>query len=518
MSRFTRRDFLKRTTAGAATLAGGGRLAAGAFQAGHGADESSSRPNVLTILVDQLRYDAFSHRGNAVIATPNLDRLAAAGTVFTDAVCSSPVCGPSRASLLSGCYAFDGTYAFGNREPEAPAPWRREITTVDEALAGANYHVEYHGKWHCGRDHRECYRGDTRVFGHNLTDYHAYLAERYQKPDVSAEHKVDRYTKWPYRFWPIDEMMATAPAKGYLMPHHNEAGIIDVSDDDTMTAWTAQKTLRFLRGRPTSPFAVTCSILQPHAPLIASERYARLFDPADIPLPANVNHTFERNPPIPDAIPADATGLGEFASLYYGLVKEVDDWVGRLLTALDETGMADNTLVVFTADHGELMGSHRTVSKSKFYEESLRVPLIMRYPKEIPAGRESRAPASGADIAPTILDYCGVAPLEQFRGRSLRQAVDEKPSGDSYAYSELGARRCLRSVDWKYVTGPAGPQLFDLRNDPHEMRNLAAEEPNSRRVKRIAAEHAERLATDYPVTPPAAPASPRRRRAAPQGT
>ena len=105
---------------------------------------SENRPNVLLILVDQLRYDAFSHMGNQVIETPNIDRLAAGGVVFTDATCSSPVCGPSRASLLTGCFAFDGKFVHQNREPDKPGPWLQELVTVDEALSDLGMHVEYY--------------------------------------------------------------------------------------------------------------------------------------------------------------------------------------------------------------------------------------------------------------------------------------------------------------------------------------------------------------------------------------
>ncbi len=461
-----------------------------------------TRPNVLFILIDQLRYDVFSHRGNRIIQTPNIDRLASEGFLLSDATCSTPLCGPSRASILSGCFSRGRKFEYRNCEPEEKGLWLKDISTVDEALARAGYHVEYHGKWHTGREHRSCYKGDTRVFAHRMTDYHAYLAERYPNPPDDAEHKIDRYTKWPYRYWPVDEMMAAAKKKGFLMPHHNEAGVIEVSDQDTMTAWTVRKTINFLRSRPPTPFCVTCSILQPHAPLIANAKYARMFDPAVMPMPPNVTHSFQENPPIPGAVPADASGLGQFMALYYGLVKELDDWVGWLLAALDEQGLTDETLIIFTADHGEMMGSHRTFSKMKFFEECLRVPLILRWPGVIPADRQSSAPASGADIAPTILDYCGIPPLRQFDGRSLRPVIEGASSGDDYAYSEHRAGQCLRSTAWKYVVVDGQrPRLFDLQNDPYEMLNLLDQQTISHEIFDLKAELDDRLATEFKKRP-----------------
>lgn len=169
-----------------------------------------------------------------------------------------------------------------------------------------------------------------------------------------------------------------------------------------------KKTIRFLEDRPETPFAATCSILQPHAPLIAARRYTDRFDPARMPIPAN-DFSYEDNPSIPGHIPADQNGVGQFVALYYALVSELDHWIGRLLDILDRTRLASNTLLVFTAEHGELMGEHRTFSKCMFFEGSLRIPLLMRLPDVIPEGIVVAVPASGVDLAPTILDFAGVA-------------------------------------------------------------------------------------------------------------
>ncbi len=459
-------------------------------------------PNVLVILTDQLRYDVFSHMGDKIVETPNIDQLAAGGVVMTDAICSSPLCGPSRASLLSGCFGFDGKYTFKNCEPGKPGPWKEEITTVDEALDQAGFHVEYHGKWHTGQGHLDCYK-KADIFGHHISAYESYLAGKYERPAKDGEHKACRYTRWPYRFWPIDEMMANAKKSGVPMPHHNEAGVIDVDPEDTLTAWTAKKTVRFLQSKPQTPFAVTCSILHPHAPLVACERYATMFDPADMPMPPNVNHSLDEKAPIPDAVPADDSGLGQFIALYYGLVKELDDWAGKLLDALDESGCADDTLVVFTADHGELMGGHRTFSKMRFYEECLRVPLIFRYPNGISAGQRLRAPASGADVAPTILDYCNVPQLEQFHGKSLRPVMEGADPEDDFAFSECRDRQCLRSTKWKSIVWPGRPdELYDLENDPYEMRNLLAEAEITGEAKKMKTELDARMESEFRFTGP----------------
>jgi arylsulfatase A-like enzyme len=485
---FTRRGFLG-VTAGltAASL-------------GCSTDERTKRPNVLVILVDQLRYDVFSHRGDPIVATPNVDRLVSEGVLFSEATCSSPACGSSRAGMLSASYGYDGRYVFANREPDEPGPWRRKITTIDEVLDAAGYHVEYHGKWHTGRNHRECYRGDRDVFGKTMPAYRDFLAANYPLPPDDGRHKTDRFSGWPYRFWAVDEMLARAAEQGRAVLHFNEAGVFDIADEHTMTAWTVGKTIRFLESQPPRPFAVTCSILQPHSPLIASPRYARLFDPADMPMPVSVHDAIEAEPLIPNAVPADERGLGQFMALYYGLVKEVDDWTGRLLDTLEATGATDDTLVVFTSDHGEMMGAHGTLSKTRFFEESFRVPLVFHYPRKLPAGVVHSGPASGVDIGPTILDYCGLAAPAEAQGRSLRGAIEGGARSDPYAYGELGPWQSLRSSDHKFVQVEGRrPQLFDLREDPYEMRNLLARKNVDERSKALAEELSAHLARNYPL-------------------
>lgn len=432
--------------------------------------------NVLFIMADQFRHDAMSCAGNPVVETPHLDRLAAGGVRFTDAVCSSPLCGPSRASLLTGQYAH-GHRCWGNFEIKNPGGLPESAETFDEILAANRYHVEYHGKWHTGAANRSCYHDGLPYY---LDAYHRYLEEQYPGRKKEAGEAVDRYTKWPYRPFPVDRMMAEALRRKLVMPHHNEAGEHTVPADKSLTAWTAARVVRFLESKPAQPFAITCSILHPHAPLIASPPYAKMYDPAKMPMPRVLDDEF--TPPERRAIPKVLTlapdGLGSYISLYYGLVKEVDDWVGRILAALDRANLASRTLVVFLADHGEMMGEHSRVSKMVFYEASIRVPLIMRLPGRIPKGRTSRAPATGADIAPTILDYCGIPVPRGMHGRSLRPAIENgKASGG--AFSELappGGRgeeqRIWRTAEWKLAFVRGKPYLYHLQEDPDETRNL----------------------------------------------
>ena len=446
------------------------------------------RPNLLFIMTDQQRYDVFSHRGNMHIETPNLDRLAGEGALFGQATCTYPVCGPSRAAILSGCHMFDGKYGSGNREPEGESLFLEPVTTFDEALARAGYHVEYHGKWHTGNEHLDCYRGDNRVWGHHLREYHDYLAARYERPAGDA-YAVDPYSDWPFRKVPLNDVADAEASKTYAVYRKNSYGVFEIGNEDTMTAFTVDKTVRFLRSRPPGPFSVTCSILHPHLPFTPNEHYAAMFGPGTMPIPGNVDAYYKpefnqfhgkknRKKAIPELISADGEGLGQFLALYYALIKEIDDHVGRLLDVLAEEGHDRNTLVIFTSDHGDMGGSHNSFAKCAFYEESLRVPLIMRYPEGIDPGMVLDCPATGADLAPTILDYCGVPALAQFHGGSLRPPLEGCDDPREWAYAEMirfdEPYYCMRSRDWKIIfDGDRHPIVaFDLENDPGEFDNV----------------------------------------------
>jgi arylsulfatase A-like enzyme len=464
-----------------------------------------TRPNVLVFMCDQLRYDVFSYMNHTVMQTPYLDRLVEEGVLFTDAICTYPLCGPSRAAMLTGCYSYDDKYLPKNREPEWSGVIPADVVTVDEVLANAGYHVEYHGKWHVGDCHRDCYRGDREVFGHKIGVYHDYLAARYEPP-TGEEYAIERYTKWPYNRWPVDHIVDAAASKIYNIYNKNHFGVMEVRDDDTLTAFTVRKTIDFLRSRPPEPFAVTCSILHPHLPYTPNQTYADMYDPAEMPAPKNIYSYYYppltlqpgKKPPIPELLPEGKEGLGQCQALYYALVKEIDDWFGRIMSELEQGGYREDTLVIFTSDHGHLLGSHNMLEKFQFFEESIRIPLIMSYPAGMPAGARPIAPATGADIAPTILDYCDIDQLPQFHGHSLRYAAETPATtgsrSDPWAFAETQNYSCFRSHQWKVVYDPEKkPEMvFNLEEDPGEFINLIEGSPDARAL-RIAEELQNRI-------------------------
>ena len=191
-----------------------------------------------------------------------------------------------------------------------------------------------------------------------------------------------------------------------------------------------------------------------------------------MPIPAN-DFSYEDNPSITGHIPADHNGVGQFMALYYALVSELDHWIGRLLDTLDRTGLASNAARVHLGPR-QADGRAPDILEVHVFEGCLRVPLLMRLPEVIPEGIVADAPASGVDLAPTILDCAGVPPLSQLQGRTLRPAASGGPAERACAVAELGEDRCVRSRHWKYFTVGSDEFLFDLQADPVETINLAS--------------------------------------------
>ncbi len=470
------------------------------------------KTNLLIIMTDQQRWDAMSCSGNTILPTPNIDRLAAEGVLFTDATCAAPLCGPSRAAMLTGRIAAQHGCR-GNVQIKRQGGIRAGVKTYDEVLKAAGYTCSYHGKWHTGPGHRDCYQDGLPYY---LDGYRAALGKLTDAPEgwAGKDYGRDRYTKLTYKRVPLDDMMRTARQRRIPMPHHHESGLSYLDAKHSLTAWTAQQAIAFLKSKPKAPFSVTCSLLAPHAPLIASKPYFDKFDPAKMPMPKNVQDDL---PPravgrcVPDAIKLNADGIGRYTALYYGLVAEADAWVGHILDALHDAGCEENTLVVFLSDHGELLGSHGTVSKMQMFEEALRVPIILRLPGRVPKAKKITAPATGFDLFPTVLDLCGVAHDPRgLAGRSLRGAWEKPDAWCQYAFAEMGGpgrRRhqfAVRSTAWKLIL-PIGmqPRLYDLGQDPGEQTNLMKKKNQSPAHTRRAAAmrdalHAELLRLDDP--------------------
>ena len=412
------------------------------------------RPNILFVFADQHRYRALGSSGNPVVRTPNLDRLAAGGVVFEGAFSCYPLCSPYRGQLLTG------TYCHRNLVVCNEYALRRGQETLAHVLGKAGYRTGFIGKWHLGYGP---YPEEKRHGFDYLAAYNAgggFFKNRY--------HENERGPV-PFGCWsPEGE---TSLAIRFMEKHKAEAS--------------------------GSPFALMVGWAPPHWPY---DQYPREFDTYD---PTEVA--------VPDNVPEQ---MGDFARKelvqYYGCIAALDAQMGRLLESLEETGLAEDTVVVYTSDHGDHLSSHgygkpwdwwlptfMRASKATPYEESVHVPFLMRFPGRIPAGRRTGALLGTVDIMPTLLGLCGIEPPEGVQGNDLSFAAkgEEGTLPDSVYLQNMGVGwpnrkrftgfwRGVRTDRWVYarwLDNEFGPWLFDRQNDPGEMNNLAGIEEHQER-------------------------------------
>ena len=478
--------------------------------------------NLLFIIVDQLRWDAMGCAGNATVKTPNMDRLARQGARFTRAYASCPVCVPSRASIFTGMSVethrvFDNKVAEIGRDQAVPS-----LPSFDQVLFANGYRGEYHGKYH--NPYRWAMGYDNAVRPINgaipkgskatMNETKAFLAflERNApyRPLQAGEFMADRYDRayLPFRLDPnygktenLVEDGRGSPGKSRKSSQGETYGVlVDVPEHATLNAFTAFEALEAIDRLKAKkgPFTLTVSIDPPHPPFVVNKRYFDMYRPEDIPVPRTISDPRTNSPyiikdvPGPDNKYGNAALIQEGLAIYYGLVSETDAWIGKILDRLDESGLQDNTLVILTADHGEMMGDHGMHSKNIFYESSVRIPLLMRYPNVIPAGLVLEDPVSSVDYFSTILDYLRV-PAPVTEGKSIKPIIDGVESGKGrVVFSEWPDPRypgfMVFDGRWKLMFGrsPDGPSLdalYDISADPDEMENLLGSNPKLERFR-----------------------------------
>ncbi len=420
----TRRDFFRI----------GGAATAGLLAGGLGASRASAqqaRPNVLLIITDQQHIDTISAAGCSDISTPAIDELARRGTRFVNSVSANPLCSPARSAIFTGRTSCETAVPVNGR------PIRSEIPNLGQWLSEqAGYDTVYAGKWHLPR---------------------------------GATH-----------FIPGFRVIATGVA--------GQGNLADAAVSSACRGWLHNRTA-------TDPFFMVASFVQPHDICQWLRLNARQMDELPVegiadelpPLPDNFGFD-EREPSVVSSRRAGNEGVGNnwseqqwryYLWCYYRHVEMVDAEIGRVLRGLYESDYADDTLVIFTADHGEGTAHHQMTRKNILYNEALEVPLVASLPGEIGEGRaDAQHVASGLDITPTVCDYAGVDAPPNMRGRSLRPILEQgNTTWREFCVSEVtnNTGRALRTERYKYITYADDPveQLFDLEDDPGELNNLA---------------------------------------------
>ena len=491
------------------------------------AEQPGDKLNLLVIMTDQQRFDALSAAGNSVLHTPNIDRIAEEGVLFENAYTPVPVCGPARTGILTGL-SVDNHGIFRNQPVYDPEAYKGG-PSFDMILSDAGYKTAYYGKWHsppalaARYDNQEDYpvtaTSGAAGMGVSMIEYFRDYLDAAGEPgfdtadqyDLPEGQLIDTYSRRPYRLNPMDKRYGLGTDDIVAMQEDLSQGDIhgtlQIDTVHSITAMEAGGVLAAIDRFADEPFSLTVSFHYPHPPYTPAEPYASMFPPEEMPLPPSMTddradspyRNANRNYESPRY--RDPEKVRHFIATYYGLVKEIDDWVGVILDRLDHHGLTDKTLVVFVSDHGEMLGSHGMTSKNIFYEESVRVPFLMRLPGAIAAGTRIETPVSTREIFPTVLDYLGQPPPEGLDGKSLRGLVEGKDTRD-FVVAEWRADKnvptyMIRSGDWKLLISripdaESLDALYNLENDPHEMDNLLFDGMPKAHA-RVAAELKEKL-------------------------
>jgi arylsulfatase A-like enzyme len=445
-----------------------------------------AKPNLLFIFTDEQRRDTMNAYGNAKIQTPVLDKLAGESVLFENCYCTQPVCTPARSSIMTGLYPHTTGCTTNNIPLRPETPCLPEL--VDEPCA-----TGYFGKWHLG---------DEIYPQHGFKDWVAI--EEYSKYWSEGRDQTDRshYFEWLFEKGYLPEKM-TEEYRGY----YGRGLCTTLREQDTKPSFLAEKVSSWLSERESDErFVAYVNFLEPHMPFFGPRDGQ--YDPDEIDLPPNYHHVpgddchprtrmlweryqrgFERS-----RLDCEA-GWRRIIASYWGLCSQVDTAVGRILAALEATGQADNTIIVYTSDHGDMMGSHQLVAKMLMYEESAGVPLLVKAPGV--DARRVADPVSQIDLVPTLLDLMEESAPDHMHGNTLRPTLERGATPDErdvfIEWSGLaGAKKNeienaelarayndpIRTVvtpdGWKLNHSPdiGHHELFNLKSDPYEMENL----------------------------------------------
>ncbi len=442
------------------------------------------QPNVLLLWSDQHRADVMPSAGNSVVQAPHLAALARDSYVFSRAYCTSPLCTPSRGSILTGLWPHHHG-AEGNN-----ARLRPDARTFAERLP-ADYVTGYFGKWHLG---------DEIVPQHGFQQWRS-IEDDYRK---YYSNPADRARRSDYhRFLVAEGFPPDTPDSFGHEPVFSRTFAAALAEPFTKAAFLGRAAAEFLRERRDGqPFVLSVNTLEPHPPTYGPLN--RLHDPRTIPTgPAfaqpvgagasrhhrrrfeKLQHEGYKNHPI--ATPDDWRRL---RANYYGLVTQVDNMVGEILAALEASGQADRTIVVYTSDHGDMLGDHGLAQKGVFYEEAVRVPLLLRVPW---LGRGAiPGPFSQVDLAPTLRALMGLDAPNIGDGTSRVGELEQPQKRDIVVVWKDGAnpgedgRSLVTSDGWKLnLYRDDAPELYHLASDPAELQNLGAEAGQRDRIKAL---------------------------------
>ena len=457
------------------------------------ADASARRPNILFIMTDQQRWDCVGANGNKIIQTPNLDRLAARGANFTHAFVAAPVCVPSRISY------FTGRYAHAHRNRVNYTPLDRSEVLMQARFKAAGYRTASVGKLHYYPPTAE----EARRTGFDIVELH---------DGGGLTDPWSDYVKWRRANDPQKDVNYYAVARD-IAPGKNPFRAA-IAAEFTCTTWVGLRSRHWLAelAREEKPFFLYASFWKPHGPFEVAAPYDAMYDGVEIPLPEHFTEEDVKKLPLPlqklvmrgggRDLKISRERLEWIYRSYYGAISQVDREIGLLLDALDATGQAANTLIVFGSDHGAQLMEHGIMDKNCFFESSVRVPLMLSLPGRVKPGRYDQLIES-VDLLPTLFEFTGLPEPRECQGRSFAPLIADcgrayEPHDEVFSENVIpevitggkldmsfekgkgvaGIRhpdaKMVRTGRWKYCYYPEGyAELYDLQADPHERTNLA---------------------------------------------
>ncbi|NJN83508.1 MAG: sulfatase-like hydrolase/transferase [Caldilineaceae bacterium] len=457
----------------------------------------ADQPNILVIMTDQQKATASHLYGSTFCETPSMQRLAQEGVLYRHAVTPHPLCVPARVSMWTG--NFPHTHGSRRNETWMPAGEQHAFRLWKEV----GYHTGLIGKNHCFEQ-----PDDLALFDTWCEIGHGGLP-------------ADPTTKGMDWYRPLEGIHAAHALRRNMTPQSPRFGYAtsDFPLEDYSTGLIAGQTVRFLEQHRDDPFALWVSFPDPHEPWVAPRQYADLFPPEKVHLPPWREGEFDGDEvPERNRVLYEILGVREdkiedvygVLSVYYGMIRFIDDALGQILDALEQLGLRENTIVVFCSDHGDFSGEHAMQCKGGvFYDCLTRVPLIVSWPGHIPSGARDESMANLIDVVPTLLTLQGMEVPAAMHGRPLPTATDAAPrdatfseygaGGPPFRLADLeqnprpfgrralihtlrwreaeGRRKMVRTPAWKYVHDPMGDrdELYDLVNDPWELVNVVNE-------------------------------------------
>lgn len=434
------------------------------------------KPNVLLIMVDQMRADCLSIMDHPVVDTPNLDQMARDGVLFDNAYAATPSCVPARASVLTGM-SQKSTGRVGYQDK---VPWNYDHTIAGE-FTKAGYHTQSIGKMHVYPTRSLCGFHDVQLHD----GYMHYSRFKYNTKTMESQDYTDDYLNWlkdrAGSRTDLIDLGLDCNSSTVARPWH-------LSEELHPTNWVTTQSIDFLRRRdPTKPFFLKMSYVRPHPPFDPPEAFYDMYRDLEMPEPPIGDWADQSDEnraglsPITDRGIVPKQRLKRAQAAYYALITQIDHQIGRFMNAMQEYGVYNNTVILFASDHGELLGDHNLFRKSLPYEGSTKVPFIVADPgNNLKLNKNTTAEnvVEMRDIMPTLLDAADVAIPDTVEGASVLPLCKSNTDGwrdyihgehshgrESFHYITNGKEKYI----WYSQTG--NEQYFDLVKDPHEMHN-----------------------------------------------